>query len=198
MGFPDSMQVAENRVFNDPCAAVEACMQSITVRPESNEDFRAIDVVHISAFGGEAEAQLVSTLRESATYNKELSLVAELGGRIVGHVLLTRVPLRRDGEEKHVLALGPMSVVPSQSHRGIGSKLIQASIMLAKEKGYGTIVVLGHPEYYRRFGFVMAKDQGVSCNLPAPEDALTVMEIVDGNLAGGGHIEYPEPFVELY
>jgi putative acetyltransferase len=176
----------------------EKRMHSITVRPESNDDIRAIDVVHISAFGGEAEAQLVSTLREAATYNRELSLVAELGGRIVGHALLTRVPLRRNGEEIHVLALGPMSVVPSQSHRGIGSKLIQASILLAKEKGYGSIVVLGHPEYYKRFGFVMARDLGVSCNLPAPEDALTVMEIVDGNLANGGHIEYPEPFVELY
>jgi putative acetyltransferase len=173
-------------------------MHSITVRPENSDDIRAIDVVHISAFGGEAEAHLVSTLRESADYNRELSLVAELGGRIVGHALLTRVPLRRHGEEKHLLALGPMSVVPSQSHRGIGSKLIQASILLAREKGYGSIVVLGHPEYYKRFGFVLAKGLGVTCNLPAPEDALTVMEIVDGNLEGGGHIEYPEPFVELY
>ena len=173
-------------------------MHSITVRPESNDDVRAIDVVHISAFGGEAEAQLVSTLRESASYNRELSLVAELGGRIVGHVLLTRVPLRRNGEEKHLLVLGPISVVPSQTHRGIGSELIQSSIKLAKEKGYGSIVALGHPEYYKRFGFVLAKDLGISCNLPAPEDALTVKEIVDGNLAGGGHIEYPEPFVELY
>lgn len=173
-------------------------MHPITVRPETAEDIRAIDVVHISAFGGEAEAQLVSALRESTTYNRELSQVAELGGRIVGHVLLTRVPLRKDGEEKHVLALGPMSVVPSQSHRGIGSELINASIRLAKEKGYGAIVVLGHPEYYKRFGFVPARELQVSCNLPAPEDALTVMEIVDGNLAGGGHAEYPEPFISLY
>lgn len=173
-------------------------MHPITVRPETAEDIRAIDVVHISAFGGEAEAQLVSALRESTTYNRELSQVAELGGRIVGHVLLTRVPLRKEGEEKHVLALGPMSVVPSQSHRGIGSELINASIKLAKEKGYGAIVVLGHPEYYKRFGFVQARDLQVTCNLPAPEDALTVMEIVDGNLAGGGHVEYPEPFVSLY
>ena len=173
-------------------------MHTITVRPETAEDIRAIDVVHISAFGGEAEANLVSVLRESATYNRELSLVAELGGRIVGHVLLTRVLLRKDGEEKHVLALGPMSVVPSQSHRGIGSKLIQASVELAKEKGYGAIVVHGHPEYYKRFGFVQAKELNVTCNLPAPEDALTVMEIVPGNLTGGGHVEYPEPFIELY
>ncbi|MGB5427431.1 MAG: N-acetyltransferase [Gammaproteobacteria bacterium] len=173
-------------------------MHPITVRPETAEDIRAIDVVHISAFGGEAEAQLVSALRESTTYNRELSQVAELGGRIVGHVLLTRVPLRKDGEEKHLLALGPMSVVPSQSHRGIGSELINASIRLAKEKGYGAIVVLGHPEYYKRFGFVQARELQVTCNLPAPEDALTVMEIVEGNLAGGGHVEYPEPFISLY
>jgi putative acetyltransferase len=173
-------------------------MHPITVRPETAEDIRAIDVVHISAFGGEAEAQLVSALRESTTYNRELSQVAELGGRIVGHVLLTRGPLRKDGEEKHVLALGPMSVVPSQSHRGIGSELINASIRLAKEKGYGAIVVLGHPEYYKRFGFVQARELQVSCNLPAPEDALTVIEIVAGNLAGGGHVEYPEPFISLY
>jgi len=63
---------------------------------------------------------------------------------------------------------------------------------------YHAIVVLGHPEYYKRFGFVLAKDLHVTCNLPAPEYALTVMEIVPGNLAGGGHVEYPEPFIALY
>jgi len=173
-------------------------MQVITVRPETADDNRAIDVVHISAFGGEAEAQLVSALRESSSYNRELSLVAELGGRIVGHVLLTRVPLRKDGTEKQVLALGPMSVVPSQSHRGIGSELINASIKLANDKGYGAIVVLGHPEYYKRFGFVAAGDRQVSCNLPAPDEALTLIEVVTDSLAGGGHVEYPEPFVALY
>jgi len=173
-------------------------MQPITVRPEIPEDERAIDVVHISAFGGEAEAQLVSALRASGSYNRELSLVAELGGRIVGHLLLTRVPLRKSGSEIHVLALGPMSVVPSQSHRGIGSELIEAAKRLAREKGYGSIVVMGHPEYYKRFGFVQAKDRQVSCNLPAPEEALTVFEVESGNLAGGGHAEYPEPFIALY
>jgi len=173
-------------------------MHTITVRPESTDDARAIDVVHISAFGGEAEAHLISALRESATYNRELSLVAELNGRIVGHVLLTRMPLRRNGEEKNVLALGPMSVVPSQSHRGIGSRLIQACVDLAKEKGYGAIVVVGYPEYYKRFGFVPAREIQVTCNLPAPDDAMTVMEIVAGNLQGGGHVEYPEPFMSLY
>jgi putative acetyltransferase len=173
-------------------------MHTITVRTESPEDVRAIDVVHVSAFGGEAEAQLLSALRASSSYNRELSLVAELNGRIVGHALLTRVPLRRDGTEKNVLVLGPMSVVPSQSHRGIGSELINACIMLAREKGYGAVVVVGYPEYYKRFGFRPAREFKVTCNLPAPEDALTAMEIVEGNLTGGGHVEYPEPFIALY
>jgi putative acetyltransferase len=173
-------------------------MHPIRVRPEVPEDARAIDVVHISAFGGEAEALLISALRESSSYNRELSLVAELNGRIVGHVLLTRAPLRREGDEKNILVLGPMSVVPSQSHRGIGSELIRASVDLAREKGYGAIVVVGHPEYYQRFGFTPAKELHVTCNLPAPEDALTGIEIVEGILSGGGHVEYPEPFLELY
>lgn len=173
-------------------------MQPIIVRPEQPEDARAIDVVHISAFGGEAEAQLVSALRMLPSYNRELSLVAELNGRIVGHVLLSRVPMRREGEERNVLALGPMSVVPSQSHRGIGSELIKASVSLAEQKGYGAIVVVGHPEYYKRFGFQSAKEQGISCNLPAPEDALTVRNIADGAENQGGYVEYPEPFIALY
>jgi putative acetyltransferase len=173
-------------------------MQEIIVRAERAEDVRAIDVVNLSAFEGEAEAQLVSELRASPAFNRELSLVAELNGRIVGHVLLTRVLLRHEGEEKNLLALGPMSVVPSQSHRGIGSELIKTSINLAREKGYGAIVVIGHPHYYQRFGFSPAAKWGITCNLPAPADALTAMELVEANLEGGGHVEYPEPFAALY
>ncbi len=173
-------------------------MQQIVVRAETPEDVRAIDVVNLSAFEGEAEAQLVSALRETVEFNRELSLVAELNGRIVGHVLLTRVPLRSGGNEKIVLALGPMSVVPSQSHRGIGSELIQTAIRLARDKGYGAIVVLGHPDYYLRFGFSPADRWQITCNLPAPEDALTAMELVNDNLGSGGHVEYPHPFKALY
>ena len=173
-------------------------MQPIKVRAEVADDYRAIDVVNLSAFEGEAEAQLVDELRKSDGFIPDLSLVAELNGRVVGHVVLSRVKLKTSQGNSEILALGPMSVVPSQSHRGIGSELIRAAINLAKEKGYGAIVVLGHPEYYKRFGFSNAKDYQVSCNLPAPEDALTIIEIVAGNLAGGGHVEYPEPFIALY
>ena len=103
-------------------------MQPIKVRAEVEGDFNAIDVVNLSAFEGEAEAQLVSELRGSEGFIPDLSLVAELNGRIVGHIVLSRVKLVSESGEREVLALGPMSVVPSQSHRGIGTELMDAAL----------------------------------------------------------------------
>lgn len=173
-------------------------MQPIKVRAETADDFRAIDVVNLSAFQGEAEAQLVGELRKTDGFIPDLSLVAELNGRIVGHVVLSRVRLHAPGGDKDVLALGPMSVVPSQSHRGIGSELIEAAVARAKPLCYGAIVVAGHPDYYLRFGFKPAKDWGVTTNLSIPDDALTAMELVDGTLSGGGEVEYPDLFKALF
>ncbi len=173
-------------------------MQEIIVRAETPEDVRAIDVVNLSAFEGEAEAQLVGEVRGSSYFVPDLSLVAELNGRIVGHVLLSRMVLKRAAAGIEILALGPMSVVPSQSHRGIGSELIQAAVARAKPLGYGAIVVAGHPEYYQRFGFRPASEWQVSCNLTLPEDALSAMELKSGVLAGGGQVEYPAVFRKLY
>lgn len=173
-------------------------MQEIIVRAETPEDVRAIEVVNLSAFEGEAEAQLVGELRGSSLFVPDLSLVAELNGRIVGHVLLSRVQLRQTGNGTEILALGPMSVVPSQSHRGIGSELIDAAIARARPLGYRAIVVAGHPEYYRRFGFSPASQWKIGCNLNIPEDALSAMELKPGALANGGQVDYPAVFSKLY
>lgn len=173
--------------------------QDIIVRTESAGDVKAIDVVNLSAFEGEAEAQLVGTMRQLPGFSPELSLVAELNGRIVGHALLTRVPLQQEGgRATSVLALGPMSVVPSQSHRGIGSALIRAATERARALGLGAIVVAGHPEYYHRLGFQPAVQSGVSSNLRLPEDALTVLELESGVLRGGGRVVYPDPFARIF
>lgn len=173
-------------------------MQQIKVRAETAEDLRAIDVVNLSAFQGEAEAQLIGELRKSAVFVPDLSLVAELNGRIVGHVVLSKVKLVGPEGSQEILALGPMSVVPSQSHRGIGSELIQAAVARARPLCYTAIVVAGHPDYYQRFGFEPAKSWNVGCNLPIPEDALTAMELVEGTLKNGGSVEYADIFKALY
>ena len=173
-------------------------MQEVIVRAEVPEDVRAIDVVNLSAFQGEAEARLVSAIRGSADFIPDLSLVAELNGRIVGHLLLSKVKLQLGAGSKVVLALGPMSVVPSQSHRGIGSALIQAAIDRAKDLRYAAIIVAGQPDYYERFAFLPAATWGLSSNLRLPADALTAMELVPAGLKGGGQVIYPAPFAEIF
>lgn len=177
---------------------MESAMQEVIVRAEVPEDIRAIDVVNLSAFQGEAEARLVSAVRASADFVPDLSLVAELNGRIVGHLLLSKVKLQTASESRTVLALGPMSVVPSQSHRGIGSVLIQSGVARARDMRYQAIVVAGQPEYYERFDFKPATTWNLTSNLRIPADALTAMELVSGALAGGGQVLYPAAFAEIF
>lgn len=173
-------------------------MHGINVRPESAADIKAIDVVHLSAFGGDEEVNLVSALRGSAGFNSSLSLVAEFHDRIVGHILMTKVRLQRDHEGRDILALAPMAVVPSQSHRGIGSELVQSALEAAKQMDYPAVVVVGHPEFYRRFGFEPASKWQLRCNLPAPPEAVLAMELEPGTLEGGGNIIYPAQFSCVY
>ncbi len=173
-------------------------MQEVKVRQENQSDTKAIAVVNKSAFGGEAEAQLVAVVRESKSFIPELSLVAEVGERIAGHILLFHAHLDRQGKQSEVLALAPMSVVPSQSHRGIGSTLLEAALAKAGGLGHKAVVVIGHPDYYRRFGFEHASKWGIHCSLPVPEDSITAKELVPGALDGGGLLVYPPEFIRLF
>jgi putative acetyltransferase len=173
-------------------------MQNIIVRAETPDDIRAIDVVNLSAFEGEAEAKLVSALREADCYMPEMSLVAEFNGRIVGHAMLSEVLYKHAGGSTPLLALAPMSVVPSQSHRGIGAALLDAALERARKTGYPAIVEIGQAGYYERLGFRPGADWEIRCNLPVPQHAITVMELKEGGLPKGGEIIYPVCFTELY
>lgn len=173
-------------------------MQPVKVRQENQSDADGIAVVVQCAFGGEAEARMVAAVRDSKSFIPELSLVAEIGDRLAGHILLFRAHLDREGKLQEVLALAPMSVVPSQSHRGIGSALLEAATTKATDLGYKAIVIIGHPNYYRRFDFERADKWGVRCALPVPEDSITAKELVRGVLDGGGMLRYPPEFTQLF
>ena len=153
-------------------------MSTIQVRQEKPEDIRAIEVVHLSAFEGDDEVGLVDSLRASSGFISDLSLVAEFHGRIVGHILLTKVRLLQGKESKEILALAPMAVVPSQSHRGIGSELVEAAIKQSRELGYTAIVVVGYPEFYQRFGFSDASRWGLETNLSVSKELVSAIDRV--------------------
>ena len=173
-------------------------MQAITVRAETADDIKAIDVVHLSAFEGDDEVGFIDSLRDTSGYIPELSLVAEFNGRIVGHILLTKICLQQGSKSVDILALAPMAVVPSQSHRGIGSELVNTAIEMAKGRGYKAIAVIGHPEFYQRFGFKLASSWKMGVNLSIDQDLVTAMELQRGALDDGGNLIYPSQFSQVY
>jgi putative acetyltransferase len=155
---------------------------------------QAIDVVNISAFKSDAEAQLVSDLRNTPGYIPKLSLVAEYKNRLVGHVMLTRIDLLGENKNLDMLVLGPMSVVPSQAYRGIGGILLKRAIAKADKMGFGVIAEVGQTDYYKRHGFKPLSDFGLTHNLKGGEGDITVLELRQGLLSGGGKLVFPEPF----
>ncbi len=173
-------------------------MDNITIRPESSDDLRGIDIVNISAFEEEDEARLVTAIRHSPAYIPEFSLVAEGHGRIVGHLMMFRAQLEQAEQHIDILALAPMSVLPSHSHRGIGSELVTTALELAKKQKFPAIVVVGYPDYYSRFGFKPAWLEKLDYNLPVTKEAVLVLELEEGVLDKGGTIIYPTVFHQFY
>lgn len=171
---------------------------SVVIRPERTADAVAIHEVNRLAFGRAAEADLVDALRGTAHWIPELSLVADEAGTVVGHVLLTRVTVREGDAAAPALALAPVAVRPGRQGASIGSRLIREAMERARDLGHGVVILLGHPAYYPRFGFVRASLHGIRYPGPVPEDAFLVAELSPGALAGvRGVVEYAAAFSEL-
>jgi putative acetyltransferase len=165
---------------------------TITIRPETVGDCSAIDAVNRRAFGQDEEANLVKTLREQGFVT--LSLVAECDGQIVGHILFGPLVIATKSGVVAALSLAPMAVAPSWQRRGIGTKLIKEGLRRCKEAGHRIVIVVGHPEYYPRFGFSAA----LAGQLQSPfsgNPAWMALELVPGALRGiAGPVKYPPPF----
>ena len=170
-----------------------------TVRSEIPEDFPEIRRVNELAFGTPAEADLVDKLRAGG--RALLSLVAVESNRVVGHILLSPVTIGSgepvDGPFSPV-GLGPMAVLPEHQRRGIGSSLIAAALGFCRKSGHECVVVLGHAEYYPRFGFVPASRFGLQCVYDVPDEVFMAIELRDGALSGHkGIVRYQPEFDEV-
>ena len=160
------------------------------IRPEREADFAAVLRLHREAFGEDEVPRIVELLRRSEAYVPELSLLAEVDGEIVGHVILSRGRL----DDRRVLALGPIGVLPAHQRRGIGSELMRVSLERARELGHELVVLLGHPWYYPRFGFVRAATLGITGERDWEGDAFMALELVPGGARGGGRFTFPPAF----
>lgn len=162
------------------------------IRAEKQDDRDAVHAVNISAFETPSEASLVDTLREQE--QPVVSLVAEDNGEIVGHIMFFPVSLSGYPNLK-VMGLGPMAVAPEHQRKGIGSALVRAGLEQCKQLGFTAVVVLGHPEYYPRFGFLPSSRFGIDSEYEVPEAVFMAMELQPGALSGKtGRVKYHAAF----
>ena len=165
----------------------------MTIREERFDDAAAIRRVILEAFGGPAEAELVDKLRTNGKF--ALSLVAELDGQVVGHILFTVVTIEDADPCSRALGLAPLAVLIQFQRKGVGSELMHRSLERCRDLGHDAIVVVGHPEYYRKFGFLPASRYGLRCEYDVPEDAFMALELRAGALRGKeGLVRYQPEF----
>ena len=168
---------------------------SVHIRDETETDRHAVFGVHEAAFAGDAEARLVDVLRESVS--EYISMVAVENQDIVGHIMFTLVTLEPFDHLK-LMGLAPMSVAPSMQRGGIGTELIKAGLRRCRDLGVGAVAVLGHPEYYPRFGFAPAADWGIGSEYDVPENVFMMLELLPGYLQScQGTIRYHSAFAGL-
>lgn len=166
--------------------------EAVTIRPERPDDHPAVRRVIERAFGVDGgEADLVDALRAAGAHVPDLCLVALAGDELVGHVFYSRAQLA-SGDE--VLALAPMAVLPSFQRRGIGSRLLGASLQRARATEFALVVVVGHPEYYPRFGFEPAGPHGVEAPWDVPPEAWMLLRLPAYRPQARGLVRYPPAF----
>lgn len=167
----------------------------MNIRPERPADIAGIRAVNLTAFETSTEANLVDVLREQA--EPIVSLVADDGEAIVGHILFSPVTLTAHSDVR-IIGLAPMAVLPARQRQGIGSALVNEGLKQCRQLGFGAVIVLGHAEYYPRFGFTPASRFGLGCQYDVPEDVFMVLELEQGTLNGkAGTIHYHPAFASV-
>lgn len=163
----------------------------ISIRNENDSDFAYVEAMTRYCFWnvykpGCDEHVMVHNIRKSKDYIKKLDFVAELDGKIVGHILCSKSKICDDFgnvvDYEHIISIGPICVLPQWQSKGIGSLLIEQVKSVAMSMGYKGINLYGNPAYYHRFGFVDAKEYGISTPDGSNMDAFMVVELKKGGL----------------
>ena len=164
------------------------------IRSEHPDDVAAIRNVNERAFGSPGEAELVDMLR--AANKVAVSLVAQRDDQVVGHILFSPITVANAPGSCRGVGLAPMSVLPEFQNTGIGSRLVREGLVACRQAGYEVVVVLGHINYYPRFGFARAKDFGLDNEYEAV-DAFMALELNKGALKEiSGLVKFAPEFQE--
>ena len=174
---------------------------NLIIRKEILSDYdRVIEITakafETMPFSDGDEDKLVVRLRNAPGFIPELSLVAELNGLVVGHILFTPLVIDNGQQGFESLVLGPVSVLPEFQKQGIGGQLIIAGHKKAKELGFQSVILIGHPEYYPRFGYKTAFGWGLKVAMELPsDDVFMAIELTENALSGvSGMVIFPPEF----
>ena len=172
----------------------KALVRNMHIRHDRPSDATAIRAVNEAAFDSSVEADIIEVLKKDQ--DSLVSLVAESDSQIVGHILFSPVSLAGHAGI-FLMGLGPMAVLPTHQRQSIGSTLVREGLNRCRMMGCDAVVVLGHPEYYPRFGFVPASSFGISCEYDAPDEVFMLVELQPGSLQGAnGKVIYHEAFAQ--
>ncbi len=170
-------------------------------RPDSNfrkeleSDRLGVRAVNEAAFETTAEAHLVDLLRDQAS--PYIALVEEKDGLIRGHIVFTPVT-HEERPDLKILGLGPMAVLPEFQRGRIGTVLVLEGLDRCTANGFGAVILVGHPAYYQRFGFVPASRFGLKCQYDVPDDVFMAIELEEGYLSNAaGLVKYHPAFSEV-
>jgi putative acetyltransferase len=167
---------------------------NIKIRKEKKADFLDVHRLSQSAFGQDNESKLIDLLRKLEAFIPNLSLVASVDSKVVGHILFSKIKIIDDAGNAHEsLALAPMAVDPAVQRRGIGNELIRHGLDKARKLGHRSVIVLGHEHYYPKFGFIPAVNWKIKAPFDVPENIL--MGVEDGLKELTGTVHYPKEFV---
>lgn len=164
---------------------------------EKQEDYKQVFRLNQMAFEQDAEAKLVNALRlNTKAFIPELSILAKINGKLVGYILFTNnFIINAKGQANKSLTLAPLAIHPKYQKKGIGKELIQRGLAKAKMLGFNSVIVLGHSEYYSKFGFTGCFNWGIRAPFEVPDEALMALELNKNGLLGiQGTIHYPKEF----
>ena len=170
---------------------------TLRIRRETSDDHARVHAVQEAAFGRRGEADLVAALR--ASVQPQLSLVAELGSELVGHVFFSPVTIgARESGAPAAAALAPIGVLPAHQGRGVGSALVRQGLADCAEIGFVAVFLVGNPAYYARFGFALAALRELRYVSAVFDPVFQVCELERGALEGWrGMVEFPAAFAVL-
>ena len=173
---------------------------NIVIRQEQGSEYPVVNQLVLEAFkdmefSDGDEHDLVANLRKSEDFIPELSLVALENDRIVGHILFTSSRIISEDSVFESLTLAPVSVHPDFQRQGIGKSLILEGLRIAKSLGFRNVNVLGHPDYYPKFGFIPSTAFGILPPIKVPEEVFMMLELGDNSLKGiHGTVQYAKEF----